>query len=1035
MRRRSFNSFLATRHSHLSHPGAGRGAKGYPARMLAASALAFLRFEQPGYLALLALLPLLIVLSIRSLSGLGRGRRALAILARCAVVLCMILALAGAQRTKRTDALSVVFLVDRSASIPRDLQAKQFDIIQRGLEKLRPIKDRVGVIGFSGVSAIEQLPMGALAIDRLSDPPLPDQTNLAAALRTALALFTDDTSRRVVLVSDGNENVGESLEEADRYAAAGIPIDVVRLSYQYENEVLFDRLAAPPTAAAEETINLRMVLRSRRPVSGKIVLYHNDQLVDLDPSGPGAGYGVTLAAGPNSFTVPVPLRVAGAHRFRAVFEPEAGAADTISTNNEGRAFTVVSGQGRILILTTERDRPSAQLLAAALAREQLSSDVEIAGANPLDQVRLIEYSLVILSNVPASDLSEEIQRGLALYVRDLGGGLAMIGGDESFGAGGWMGSPIEEVMPVSFDVKSKKQIPKGALVLVMHASEIPEGNYWGERVAVAAVKTLSSRDLAGVLSYQWQGADQTYWVAPLQEVGTKTSLIQQILRMSMGDMPDFEAVMAPGVDALAGRTDAAAKHMIVISDFDPAGPTDALLAKMKENSISCSTVAIGFGSHYIDVDKARRIAETTGGKFYTTQDYSQLPQIFIKESRIVRRALISETAFVPRVADALSPVLAGLSSSDFPTLNGYVLTTAKPLASVPLIRPTEDGNDPIFAHWQAGLGKTVAFTSGMWQRWGSEWSNWPAFSKLWAQTARWASRQTPSAAFDVTTSVQGGVAKLRIDALDKNADAINFMTIDGSLVTPPPKYEAKRLQLTQTGPGRYETTFDARDAGSYIVNLAYRMGSGASATSGNLQTGVSVAFSPEFKELTDNQALLSELARRTGGRMLDPPDLPNTFDIQNLPRAETRSAIWEDLIRLMLLLFLVDVAIRRIAVHPLELARKLRGYIRELAGGRRTAEQSAAVLETLKGTRERLKEARASESGPAPQRGARYEAQPSEQRVTQDLSRALGGASEIDAPIVAKPTAKRPASSEGDYTSRLLKAKRKAQDDIEREKQ
>ncbi|MFO0840159.1 MAG: VWA domain-containing protein [Phycisphaerae bacterium] len=998
--------------------------------------LAFLKFEYPGYLVLLALVPLLIVLSFRSLAGLGRARRILAILMRCAVVVAMILALAGAQRVKRTDALSVVYLIDRSASIPRDLQSGEFDLLKRGIEKLRATKDRVGVIGFNGVSAIEQLPMGALAIDRLSDPPLQDQTNLAAALRTALALFTDDSARRIVVVSDGNENAGEALEEADRCAAANVPIDIVPLRYHFENEVLFDRLSAPPTASAEETINLRMVLRSRKAVGGKITLYHNDQIVDLDPNGPGAGYPVTLDAGPNSFTIPVPLRVAGAHRFRAVFEPDNAAEDTVTANNEGRAFTVVSGQGRILILTTERDEASAHLLARALESEKLVCDVEIAGSNSLDQVRLIEYSLVILSNVPASDLTEEAQRGLALYVRDLGGGLAMVGGDESFGAGGWLGSPVEEVMPVSFDVKSKKQIPKGALVLVMHASEIPEGNYWGERVAVAAVKTLSSRDLAGILSYQWQGAESTYWVAPLQEVGTKTAIIQQIIRMNMGDMPDFDAVMSPGVDALAARKDAAARHMIVISDFDPAGPTDSLLAKMKANNISCSTVAIGYGGHAIDVNKARHVADYTGGKFYTTQDYSQLPQIFIKESRIVRRALINETPFVPRVFDALSPVIPGMAGEATPPLGGYVLSTAKPLASVPLIRPTEDGNDPILAHWQAGLGKTVVFTSGMWNRWGTDWAAWPRFSKVWAQIARWASRQTPSAAFDVSTSVQGGVAKLRIDALDKNADAINFMNIEGSLVTPPPRYDSRRLQLTQTGPGRYEASFDAREAGSYVINLAYRMGTGKDTVSGNLQTGVSVAFSPEYKELSANEAFLAELASRSGGRILTPNEVARTFDFANLPRAENRSAIWEDLVRWMLLLFLIDVAIRRIAIHPLELVRRLRRFIGEIAGGRQPAEQSAAVLSTLKGTRDKLREATPPpDAGPAPTRSARYEARQTEAGATQDLSKALGGASETDAPVVARPTGKKPAISEGEYASRLLKAKRRAQDDIEREKQ
>ncbi|MFQ5806964.1 MAG: glutamine amidotransferase, partial [Phycisphaerae bacterium] len=906
--------------------------------------LAFVRFETPGYLVLLALLPLLVVFSFRSLAGLGPLRRWIAIGMRCLVVACMVLALAGAQWTRKTDELAVVFLVDRSESVPRSKQLEAFKFLEHSKGEMRRKKDRLGVIAFDGRAAVEQLPMNELGIEQISEPIDPDQTDLAAAMRMALALFTDDAARRLVVLSDGNENVGAALEEADQYAAAGVPIDVVPLRYRHRDEVVFERLSAPPTAKAEETINLQMVLRSRSdyPVRGRILLYHNEQLVDLDSAGPGAGFAVTLDPGPNRLTIPIPLRVAGAHRFKAVFEPDDTAADTIPGNNEGRAFTVVSGQGRILVLTPGEgegppdDWDSAQLLASALERERLVCDVEVVGETPLDQVRLLEYSAVILSNVSADKLAPEERQGLAVYVRDLGGGLIMVGGDESFGAGGWMDTPVEEVMPVSFDVKSKRQIPKGALVLVLHACEIPQGNYWGERVAIAAVKTLSSRDLVGVISYRWQGGDQQYWDYPLGPVGDKTQVIRHIKKMRMGDLPDLDPPLRSAVDALAKRGDAAVKHIIVTSDFDCALPRGDLIKKMKKYGITCSTVALGPPPH-TNLRAARRLANDTGGRYYATQNYAKLPQIFIKESRIVRRSLINENPFTPRLVSALPTTVAGLAGEPIPQLGGYVVTTAKPLAQVPLVRATQDNEaDPVLAHWQVGLGKAVAFTSGMWTRWGAQWVEWPKFSKFWAQLVRWASRQSAAAAFDVTTSTRGGKGKIRIDALDKNAAAINFMNIEGTLVKP--NHESEPLHLTQTGPGVYEGEFEARAAGSYVASFSYRLGSGTDAVSGTLQTGLSVAFSPEYRELETNEALLSELAERTGGRVLTPAEAPSAFDTAGLPPAEARRPIWEYLLRWMLLLFLLDVAVRRIAINPIEIGRTVRRFIGEMAGKRQPAE-------------------------------------------------------------------------------------------------
>jgi uncharacterized membrane protein len=990
-----------------------------------AMVLAFWRFESPGYLALLAVVPLLIALSYRSLAGLGRGRRVAAIVMRSLVVIAIVLALAGAQRTREVDDLSVIFLVDRSKSVPADLQRQAFTQIEQAVEGRRP-DDRIGVIAFDGVADVEQTPMKTLALDRISEAVAPDQTDLAAAARMALALLPSETMGRIVLLSDGNENSGDILAEAERLQAAGIPIDILPIRYERENEVVVESMKAPPTAAEGETVNLQVILRSQQPVAGRIRVWHNETLLDL----PESMTEVELEPGPNRFMIPVPLAQAGAHRFRAVFEPLSEADDTILDNNEGRSFTVVSGQGKVLILTTvddlEADPSSARVLARALSSEGLICDLMVAGDRALDPVSLIEYSLVILSNVPAGDFRDAEKTALALYVREQGGGLVMLGGANSFGAGGWLGSPVEEVMPVSFDIKHKKQFIRGALALVMHACEVPKGNYLGERCAIEAVKTLSAQDLVGILAWRWEGGDRGHWVVPLRVVGTRTPIINAIKKMSMGDMPDLDPVMRPGVEALLNADGVGPKHMIVVSDFDPAAPRQDLIKAMQDGGVTCSTIAIGYGGHFIDERKARWIAQSTGGRFYRTNDFSKLPQIFVRESREIRRSLVQEVVFPPQLVDPLSPVVTGLTAAELPDLGGFVLTTARPLADVPIVRKDKEQDDPVLAHWQVGLGRTVAFTSGLWPQWGTRWASWEKFSKFWAQVARWASRQSDSAAFDVSTTVQGGRARIRIDAIDKNADAINFMDVGGTLVDP--ELDHRPLRLTQTGPGRYEAEFDTPERGNYIVNLAYRTRQGERTVSGVLRTGLSVAYSPEYSQFRPNIPLLDVVRERTGGRTLSAADLADVFDRASLPEAEARHAMWENLVQWMLVLFLLDVAVRRVALHPVELARKLRRRIGEMAGRGRPRSEAAAVLTSLKGSRERRREEvaaeRAAEAAERTRAARRYDAP--DRKATEDLGKALGGATEQDQPVVARPTRKKPAQSEGDYTARLLRAKRRA---------
>jgi uncharacterized membrane protein len=996
--------------------------------------LAWVRFESPGYLALLALIPLLIALSYRSLAGLGPVRRWVAVTFRALVVLVMVLALAGVYRTEEIDDLAVIFLVDRSDSIPVEAQRDALRFMARAAEQ-RTGDDRIGVIAFDGVADVEQTPMKSLELDTLTPPTRPGETSLARAARLALALLPSDTAGRIVLISDGNENVGDILREAEQFSAADIPIDVVPVDYEHTQEVVVEQLRAPPNASLDETINLQLILRAQRPTRGAVLLWHNDTLLDLNGDAPGTGYAVELDAGPSRHQIPVPLRVTGAHRFRAQFVPAESDADTIPDNNLGRSFTVVTGPQRVLLLTTDDDlaqaQPSAYILRDALARESIPVDVRVAGETPVDQVQLLDYSLVILGNVPAHRLRDDEKDTLASYVRDLGGGLVMVGGADSFGAGGWMNSPVEEVMPVSFDIKQEREFFRGALVLVMHACEIPEGNALGERAAIEAVKALSSRDLVGVLAWKWHGQDQEHWVVPLQEVGDRRRIILAIKRMSMGDLPDFDPVMRPGVTALANRRNVTAKHMIVVSDFDPMPARDDLVRQMKSSGITCSTIGIGYGGHAIDERHATWLADSTGGRFYRTNDHSKLPQIFIKESRVVRRSLIQEGDFAIALAAPVSPLVAGLATVP-PSVQGLVLTTAKDAATIPIVRPTDTGGDPILAHWQVGLGKTVAFTSGMWPEWAAGWVGWEGFSAFWAQTVRWAARQPEAADFDVTTTVQGGTAKLRVDAIDKNAAAVNFMDLVGKVVAPDNATES--LTLTQTGPGRYEAEFDAHERGNYIVDLRYRIGRGPEARTGALQTGVSVAYSPEFSRLATNRALLDQVRETTRGRELALAGPAAVFDRSSMAPAETQHVMWETLVRWLLILFLFDVAVRRIAVSPAEQGRRARRFLHEMAH-RGEGQAAEAVLTTLKGTRERVREEQreAAEAGPPPT--TRYEAAQQEERATEELGRALGGATESDTPVVGKPSGRRPREDEADYTARLLRAKRRARDDIKKQEE
>ncbi|HMB95469.1 MAG TPA: hypothetical protein VKK61_05470, partial [Tepidisphaeraceae bacterium] len=555
-------------------------------------------------------------------------------------------------------------------------------------------------------------------------------------------------------------------------------------------------------------------------------------------------------------------------------------------------------------------------------------DTERVGVDqfPNSLIELQNYDAVILANVPrgAGGLGEEEQRMLATYVHDMGGGLVMIGGEDAFGAGGWQGSKLEEVLPVNMDIPAQRQMPKGALVMIMHSCEFPDGNYWGEQCAIKAIETLSARDEIGIISFDWGksngGIGGSQWDFPLGEKGDGSKVISAVKNMKLGDMPSFDDSMSVALKGVNGQgglinSDAKQKHVIIISDGDPQRPNAQLVQDYITAKVSVSTVSV-YPHDQSDQGlppTMRGIAKDLKGRAYgpINGNFSQLPQIFIKEATVVRRTLIFEDRNgipVKLNQASASEMIKGLTQ--LPNIYGFVLTSRKenPQIEMPLVGGKNA--DPILAHWQTGLGKAAVWTSDAYNKWAVNWVSSGEYEKFWAQVVRSVSRPPMSADFDVQTTQVGDKGKIIVEALNKDNAFLNFLSVAGSVVGPDMK--PIKVPLVQTGPGTYEGEFDAGEPGTYVSVLNYR---GAQNQAGYLLSGMAVNSSPELRYLKSNDTMLHEVARKTGGRVLDAfnPETADLFTREGLTPTASPLPIWDIMIPILLAMILIDVAVRRIA--------------------------------------------------------------------------------------------------------------------------
>jgi uncharacterized membrane protein len=1037
------------------------------------------------------------LLGMRSLNGLGPVRKWVAISIRLAVLLLFILIIGGARWQRVNKTVEVIVLRDTSESMSqvKDFPAKTLQESQdewfkklssdknAGVTMKRP-EDRFGIIGFNSAATIEAMPNAHPSLDARPIREAGNSTDLSAALNTAMATMGRDAMHRLMIISDGNFNTGDYNAAIDAAVAQNIPIDVVPASYDVRDEVLVERFVTPAQKRENEPFTISVVLKSTnpQPVSGRLTVLHGGAPMDLDPytEGVQATRRVTLKPGPNVERVLVPaLAEAGVHQFKAIFEgenvsaeiagaPGAGGAagqtqvattqrirgDTIQSNNVAEAFTFVKGKGKVLYIdNVEGGR--GQILREALAREGIILDDKTSVDQfPNTVVELQNYDAVILANVPrgAGGLTDDQQRMLATYVHDMGGGLVMIGGPDTFGAGGWQGSKLEEVLPVNMDIPAQRQLPKGALVLAIHSCEMPDGNYWGEQCAIKAAETLSERDELGVISYNWNGpgGGGSNWEYPLQTKGDGARAYSAIKKMVPGDMPSFDDMLDLAVNGRNGvggllKSDARQKHIIVISDGDPQQPAQSLINQCKANKISISTVAV----YPHDVSDRglpptmRKMAQDTGGRAYgpINNNPNQLPQIFIKEATVVRRSLIHE----PKEGIPLQPhpgtsdIMKGLEGVELPPLLGMVLTSKKnnPQIEVPLTAGA--AMDPIFAHWQTGLGKAAAFTGDAHNRWAANWVGSPIYSKFWAQVVRGVSRPPMSTDFDVTTVQAGNTGHITVEALNKDNRFLNFLNVSGTVVGPDGK--PRTVRLVQTGPGTYAGDFDAKDPGTYAVVLNY---AGPKGENGYIPSGMAVNSSPELRDLRSNEAVLKQIAERTKGRVLTPFEAKiDLFNREGLKITSSPLPIWDLLVPILLALILVDVATRRIAwdwASTKKMAGAAAERVRAFTVVRKV--ESRQTLDALKRVREDVAEQkfRPAEqagaapvgAGAAPDPKAKFHAK----GVEGDISKLVGGASDKPMPAAPKKIEPKGAPADGGgHTGSLLEAKRRAQQQIKQKEQ
>jgi Ca-activated chloride channel family protein len=833
-------------------------------------------------------------------------------------------AIAGLSTVRTSHAVAVVALIDVSGSARRFFDGGSDAVLERAGEVLersargRGAEDLLGVVVFDGRAAAVAAPSEADPSGRTLDLRISDGTNIARAIELGRSLLPARAAGRLLLISDGNQTSGDALVAASR--GTGVPIDVVPLRYTLTDEVVVEQLDVPAMAAAEAMVPLRVVMRATRPASGTLrVMSVQTGLAAGEDQRLLQSKRVELSEGRNIERLEVKLDDRRVHRFRAVFEPdvvedEQGMpvflGDTIAENNTAEGFTLSPGRGTVLIVdgVTGGERGGASRALVGALREGGSSVVIVApeGA-PADLLSMQEHDVIVLQDVSADQVSDTFVRALEVYVRDFGGGLVMLGGRRSFGAGAWRGSRLEPILPVLLDLPERLVTPEVAIVFVIDNS----GSMWryvmgsdrtqqqiANEATAIAIRSLDRSDLVGVVAFN-NRAELVVPLAPNNDPLTTSEKVRGI--MSGGGTN-----IGPALD-LAGaqlrRSTAKSKHIVLLTDgiSQRSGTLPAQARALREEGFTISTIGVGDDA---DRDTLRLMADNGGGEYFFALNPNTLPQIFLRAVRIERTPMIREETFDPVTIAGVSGILAGLG--DLPPLHGLTLTQPRTDPNVTTALVTEKG-EPVLAYWQAGLGQVAAFTSDA-HDWARSWLDWQGYGQFWNGLVRVVAR--PAAAgegFRASIILEDDRLRVRLEG-----DAADAESLSAEATVFSPDGTVQTLRLTPAGAGVLEGTISNAGTGSTVAMIR-PVRSGVAQRP--VVAGLSVQEGAEFMVLASDDELLRAIAARTGGRVLEASEINAgvIFERRGIEPREAVLPLWPRLLPWALLLAVLDIALRRIA--------------------------------------------------------------------------------------------------------------------------
>jgi Mg-chelatase subunit ChlD len=802
-----------------------------------------MRFTTPEWLLVLVLVAWFWRTG-RATLGLGAS------LSRCVVATLLILGAAGLQIRGGAGPLSVMFVLDRSDSVAGS-EPEVLERLRALTQSMQP-GDRAGLVVFGAEAVVQRGPTPSFVPQSVNAVVTQTGTNIETALRAARIVLSDAESSRIVLVSDGRQTSGDALAEAERAKADAIPIDVEGISVRSSSLPRVEHVGVPSVVHVDEPFVVTATVRGAPGSTCIVTLQSEGEVVEQNVVLSAYRVGTASFAGRS--------RQPGMRVYRAAARSTTreSMSDFQESTGQAGATVIVSGRPQLLYVGAGGNRGG---LAASGFRVVAETRL------PRSIAQLDRYDAIVLDDPRAETFDRAQTAALTDYVERFGGGLLMLGSPRSLEAGLLTNAPLDRLLPIDIRPRTGQRSPDLALVVIVDKSGSMDDEVAGVRkIDIArqaiqrALESVSPTDAVGVIAF-----DAVPIPVARLRAGQDPRAIEEELRSIA---PGGSTAIAPTVE-LAGTWLQAApvaparRHVLLISDGQTSEQDAARLrALVAERGFTLSVVALG-GQR--DRQLLTSLSQSSGGQAFFPEDLRQVPTLVAREVARVAGGRLVQTPFVVRPSP--HALLSGIATSGWPELGGYVASTARPGAQVPLRSHLDD---PILASWRVGLGRVAVYTADLGSPWSESLRAWHGFDQLMAQTVRWLSRRVEDDSLSVRFQPTEAGVRVRLESYGPDDVPLNLTEVHATLRRPTGAVE--ELDLHGSTPGVYEAEVSAAETGAHAITID---------TAGrdpglerHITRGFYFSGGRERRYPGVDRELLAAIARTTGGSVLGPLDSP-----------------------------------------------------------------------------------------------------------------------------------------------------------------